>query len=125
RDINLEARPGEILAIMGLSGGGKTTLLKCIGGLARPSAGEIWIGEDEIVGLSESQLNVVRRRIGMVFQYAALFDSLTVYENVAFGLRYRFRMPEPQIREIVAAKLAAVGMEGSEKMMPAELSGGM
>jgi phospholipid/cholesterol/gamma-HCH transport system ATP-binding protein len=125
RGIDLEARPGEILAIMGLSGGGKTTLLKCIGGLVRPSAGQIWIGEDEIVGFSEAQLNAVRRRIGMVFQYAALFDSLSVYENVAFGLRHRFRLPESEIQETVKSKLSAVGMEGTEQMMPAELSGGM
>jgi phospholipid/cholesterol/gamma-HCH transport system ATP-binding protein len=123
--IDLDAEPGEILAIMGVSGSGKTTLLKCIGGLVRPAAGEIWIGEDEIVGLSESQLNRVRQRMGMVFQYAALFDSLSVYENVAFGLRYRGRRPEPEIGAIVREKLVAVGMEGSERMMPAELSGGM
>jgi phospholipid/cholesterol/gamma-HCH transport system ATP-binding protein len=67
----------------------------------------------------------VRQRVGMVFQYAALFDSLSVYENVAFGLRYRGRRPEPEIRAIVRDKLEAVGMEGSERMMPAELSGGM
>jgi phospholipid/cholesterol/gamma-HCH transport system ATP-binding protein len=123
--IDLEVRAGEILAIMGVSGGGKTSLLKCVGGLVQPTAGQIWIGEDQIVGLSESQLNEVRRRIGMVFQYAALFDSLSVYENVAFGLRHRIRLPEPEIREIVRGKLAAVGMEGTESMMPAELSGGM
>jgi phospholipid/cholesterol/gamma-HCH transport system ATP-binding protein len=123
--INLEVEPGEILAIMGLSGSGKTTLLKCIAGLVRPTAGEIWIGEDEIAGLSETQLNEVRSRIGMVFQYAALFDSLTVYENVAFGLRYRQRMPEPQRRMIVDSKLASVGLEGVDTQYPAELSGGM
>jgi phospholipid/cholesterol/gamma-HCH transport system ATP-binding protein len=123
--VDLEVEPGEILAIMGISGSGKTTLLKCIGGLIRPSAGEIWIGEDEIVGLSESQLNRVRQRVGMVFQYAALFDSLSVYENVAFGLRYRGHRPESEIRAIVREKLDAVGMEGSERLMPAELSGGM
>ena len=72
--VSLEIAPREIMAVMGMSGGGKTTLLKCCAGLARPTAGEIYIGDTEIVHLSEGQLNSVRRRIGMVFQYAALFE---------------------------------------------------
>jgi phospholipid/cholesterol/gamma-HCH transport system ATP-binding protein len=123
--VNLEVQPGELVSIMGVSGGGKTTLLKCIGGLVRPTAGEIFIGDTEIAHLSESELNRVRRRIGMVFQYAALFDSLNVYDNVSFGLRYHGERDEAKIRAVVAEKLAAVGMEGTERMMPAELSGGM
>lgn len=123
--INLAVHPGEIVSIMGVSGGGKTTLLKCIGGLVRPASGEIFIGDTEIAHLSESELNRVRRRIGMVFQYAALFDSLNVYENVSFGLRYHGERDEAKIRAVVKEKLVAVGMEGTERMMPAELSGGM
>jgi phospholipid/cholesterol/gamma-HCH transport system ATP-binding protein len=113
------------MAVMGMSGGGKTTFLKCCAGLSRPTAGEIYIGETEIVHLSESQLNSVRRRIGMVFQYAALFDSMDVYDNVAFGLRHNSHLSEGEIRHIVEEKLDAVGMPGTERLLPAELSGGM
>jgi phospholipid/cholesterol/gamma-HCH transport system ATP-binding protein len=125
RGVDLDVEPGEILAIMGLSGGGKTTLLKCMGTLLRPSGGEVTIGDLEIARLSESQLYPVRRRIGMVFQYAALFDSLTVYENVAFGLRHHGQRDEAKIRSVVEEMLGAVGMEGVENLLPAELSGGM
>jgi phospholipid/cholesterol/gamma-HCH transport system ATP-binding protein len=123
--VSLEIAPREIMAVMGMSGGGKTTFLKCCAGLSRPTAGEILIGETEIVHLSESQLNSVRRRIGMVFQYAALFDSMDVYDNVAFGLRHNSHLSETEIRRIVEEKLDAVGMVGTERLMPAELSGGM
>jgi phospholipid/cholesterol/gamma-HCH transport system ATP-binding protein len=125
KGIDLEVRPGEIMSIMGVSGGGKTTLLKCIGGLLRPTSGEIYIGETEIAHLNETALNQVRLRLGMVFQYAALFDSLTVYENVAFGLRYHGERDDAKIRAVVEEKLGAVGMEGTERLYPAELSGGM
>jgi phospholipid/cholesterol/gamma-HCH transport system ATP-binding protein len=123
--VNLEVKPGEILAIMGLSGGGKTTLLKCIGTLVRPTGGSVEIGGVEVARQSERELYSVRRRIGMVFQYAALFDSLSVYENVAFGLRHHGERDEAKIRVVVAEKLEAVGMEGVEDHLPAELSGGM
>jgi len=123
--VSLEIAPGEIMAVMGLSGGGKTTFLKCCAGLIRPSGGEIYIGETEIAHLGESQLNSVRRRLGMVFQYAALFDSMNVYENVAFGLRQHSDLSEAEIRRVVEEKLDSVGMPGTERLMPAELSGGM
>jgi phospholipid/cholesterol/gamma-HCH transport system ATP-binding protein len=122
-DLAIESR--EVMSVMGLSGGGKTTFLKCCAGLIRPSGGEIFIGDTEIVRLGESQLNSVRRRIGMVFQYAALFDSMNVYENVAFGLRHHSDLTESEIRRVVEEKLDAVGMPGSERLLPAELSGGM
>lgn len=125
RGVDLDVEPGEILAIMGLSGGGKTTLLKCMGTLARPTSGEVMIGDTPVARLSESALNPVRRRIGMVFQYAALFDSLTVFENVAFGLRHHGERDEAKIRAVVDEMLGAVGMDGVESMLPAELSGGM
>jgi len=125
RDITLEVRPGEILCVMGLSGCGKTTLLHCIGGLTRPTGGEIWIGDDQIVGMREKDLNRVRERMGLVFQYAALFDSLSVFENVAFGLRYRRHAPIGDVRRIVAEKLELVGLPGTETLMPSQLSGGM
>ena len=115
---------GEVLGIMGLSGTGKSTLLRNMMGLVSPTAGDVRIEGRSIVGLSERELNKVRRPVGMVFQQSALFDSLSVGENVAFGLRRR-RMSDAEIERIVGEKLELVGMGGTEAMMPAELSGGM
>src|SRR5437660_347580 len=86
RDIDLQIEQGEILAVMGQSGSGKTTLLKCLSGLLKPTAGRVEIDGEDIVPLPESAMDRIRLKIGLVFQYAALFDSLTVYDNVAFGL---------------------------------------
>lgn len=123
--VDLQVEAGEVVAVMGVSGGGKTSLLKCLGGLQRPTAGHILVGDVDLTVLSESQLNEQRRRMGMVFQYAALFDSLTVYENVIFGLKYHGGRSARELREVAAAQLAAVGLEGTEDRYPAELSGGM
>lgn len=123
--VDLEARAGAITAVIGVSGSGKTTLLKCLAGLVRPVAGVIRIGEQEISGLGEEALNRERRRIGMVFQYAALFDSMSVYDNVAFGPRQHRRARARELRDLVRERLASVGLEGVEELMPAELSGGM
>jgi len=123
--ISLGVLPGEILCVMGMSGCGKTTLLHCVGGLAAPTSGTIRIGDAQIVGMKERELNRVRERMGMVFQYAALFDSLNVFENVAFGLRRRRHLPEKEIQQIVAEKLAIVGLPGTEILFPSQLSGGM
>lgn len=125
RGVNLEVTPGEVVAIMGVSGGGKTSLLKCLAGLQRPTSGRILIGDVDITALDEARLNDQRRKIGMVFQYAALFDSLTVYENVIFGLRFHGGHREAELRETAREQLAAVGLEGTEELYPAELSGGM
>ena len=122
---SLGVAPGEILSVMGMSGSGKTTLLHCIGGLTAPTSGEIRIGDVQIVGMRESELNHVRERMGMVFQYAALFDSLTVFANVAFGLRRRRKLSADEMKRNVAEKLALVGLPGTENMYPSELSGGM
>jgi len=125
RGVDLTVPAGEICCIMGTSGCGKTTLLRTIIGLAQATAGEVLIEGRNIVGLNEFELNQVRKRMGMVFQYAALFDSLTVWENVAFGLLRERKLSRREIDEIVAAKLEAVGMQGVEHLYPAQLSGGM
>lgn len=125
RRLDLQVEKGETLAVMGMSGAGKSTLLKCIGGLLRPTGGQVMINSTDIARMPEKHLDTVRRRIGMVFQYAALFDSLNVYDNVSFGLRRHARLPEQQIAEAVNAKLSMVGLPRTEKLMPSELSGGM
>jgi phospholipid/cholesterol/gamma-HCH transport system ATP-binding protein len=116
---------GESFGIMGMSGAGKSTVLKLLMGLLPPTAGDIVIDGESIVGLSELQLARVRRKMGMCFQYAALFDSLTVEENVAFGLRRHTPLSREQIRAKVAEALERVGMAGTEHLYPAQLSGGM
>ncbi len=125
RGVDLEVGPGEVVSVMGISGGGKTSLLKCMAGLIRPTGGHIRIGEVDLTELTEAQLNDRRRRMGMVFQYAALFDSLSVYENVVFGLRYHGGHTERDLREVAASRLAAVGLEDTEELLPSQLSGGM
>ncbi len=125
RHINLTIEDGETIAIIGGSGSGKSTLLRLLIGLIRPTSGEIWIGNDEISQLDERALDAVRLRMGMVFQYSALFDSMTVGDNVAFGLREHTNKSEAEIQQIVQEKLHLVGLDGVERMMPPELSGGM
>lgn len=123
--ISLDIHKGETLAILGASGTGKSTILRILIGLQKPSSGQIFLEGRELSSLSEQAWNKVRGRMGMVFQYSALFDSLTVGENVAFGLRQHTSLKEPDIRRIVAEKLALVGLVGIEDKMPNELSGGM
>jgi len=125
RRVDLDVPKGKTLAVMGMSGAGKSTLLKCLGGLLRPTGGQVFIGESDIARMEETELDAVRRRIGMVFQYAALFDSLNVYDNVSFGLRRHTRLTEPEIAEVVKARLSMVGLPRTEALMPSELSGGM
>lgn len=124
-NINLEIADGETLAIIGGSGSGKSTLLRLMIGLIKPTSGEIWIGDDEISHLDEKEMMRVRLKMGMVFQYSALFDSMTVGENVAFGLVEHTNFSAEKIQEIVKEKLKQVGLEGVENRMPNELSGGM
>ena len=125
KNINLEIYDGETLSIIGGSGSGKSTLLRLMIGLIRPTEGEIWIGNDEISKMSEDEVQKVRLRMGMVFQYSALFDSMTVGDNVAFGLVEHTDYDENKIKKIVHEKLHQVGLEGVENLMPNELSGGM
>jgi len=123
--VSFDVRAGQVVGIMGMSGCGKSTLLRCLLGLLPPTAGQIWVQGVPIVGLHERELNRVRLRMGMCFQYPALFDSLTVAENVAFGLRRHTELDEEQIAEVVAQRLDVVGLAGTEEVMPSALSGGM
>ncbi len=124
-NINLEIADGETLAIIGGSGSGKSTLLRLMIGLIQPTSGEIWIGNDEISHMNEREMMRVRLRMGMVFQYSALFDSMTVGDNVAFGLVEHTDYSKEKIQAIVREKLHQVGLDGVEERMPNELSGGM
>ncbi|HEX2999589.1 MAG TPA: ABC transporter ATP-binding protein [Armatimonadota bacterium] len=125
KNVNLTVYAGETLAVMGASGSGKTTLLKVIGGLLSPTSGKVFIGETDISRLSEERMNRVRLIMGFVFQYAALFDSMSVAENLAFGVRRHYRYTNQRIEDLVAEKLKVVGMDGTQDLMPEELSGGM
>jgi len=125
RNLNLAVKPGEILVVIGPSGAGKSTLLRLMIGLLKPTSGEIWVNGQEITSMGEDELNLIRRNMGMVFQYSALFDSMTVGENVAFGIRQHTDMPESQILTVIRRTLRMVGLMGRENVMPSELSGGM
>ncbi len=124
-NINLEIADGETLAIIGGSGSGKSTLLRLMIGLIKPTSGQIWLGNDDIAAMNEKELDNIRLHMGMVFQYSALFDSMSVGDNVAFGLREHTDYDEEKIMNIVREKLDLVGLPGTESMMPDELSGGM
>jgi phospholipid/cholesterol/gamma-HCH transport system ATP-binding protein len=123
--ISFRIENGESVAIIGRSGCGKSVLLKHLIGLLKPDAGDVLIDGENIVPMDERQLLNVRRKFGMVFQGAALFDSMTVEENVAFALRRNTRLPEAEIARRVAKILAVVDLSGTENKSPAELSGGM
>jgi phospholipid/cholesterol/gamma-HCH transport system ATP-binding protein len=125
RGLDLDILKGESLVILGQSGCGKSVLLKHIIGVMQPDQGEIWMDGVDTVKLRETEMNSVRRRFGMVFQGGALFDSMSVAENTGFALYEHSDMTDEEISAIVSEKLALVGLEGTEKLMPAELSGGM
>ena len=123
--VDLRIENGESAVIIGRSGGGKSVLLKHLIGLLQPDSGEVLVDGENIVAMNERQLLRVRRKFGMVFQGAALFDSMSVAENVAFGLRRHEHLTEAEIAKRVAAALDMVDLPGTEKKNPAELSGGM
>ena len=125
RGVDLAIRAGETTAILGGSGSGKSVCVKHMIGLLRADAGEIRVLGQDVTRFSERAWVALRRDFGMVFQAAALFDSLSVYENVAYPIRQHERWAEPRVAERVASCLASVGLAGVEKLLPAELSGGM
>ena len=125
RGVELTVARGETLAIIGRSGGGKSVLLKHLIGLMTPDAGEVWIEGENIIGLTERQLAAIRRKVGILFQSGALFDSMTVEENIAFPLEEAGERDPAKIAEKVREMLEVIELEGEEKKMPVNLSGGM
>lgn len=123
--VNLSIEKGENITILGGSGSGKSVLLKEITGLLKPDSGDVIVEGENIVSLDERELVNVRKKIGMLFQGAALFDSLTVEENIAYPLRESANFPENEIKDIVARNLEMVGLPDIEDKMPSDLSGGM
>ena len=123
--VNLTINKGETMVIIGRSGCGKSVLLKLIMGLLEPDAGNIAVNGDEVTRMNDNQLSKLRQKFGMLFQAAALFDSMTVDENVGLGLREHTRLSEQEIRQKVTEKLKMVGLSEVENQKPAELSGGM
>lgn len=123
--VNLAIPRGQVIAIMGGSGSGKTTLLRLIGGEARPTAGTVHVAGEIVHELDRNGLFRLRRKMGMLFQFGALFTDLSVFDNVAFQMREHTDLPEDMIRDLVLMKLHAVGLRGAHHLMPTELSGGM
>jgi len=124
-DLSLVVPAGRAVCVLGRSGTGKSVMLKHIIGLMRPDEGSVLVEGEDVTALGPRELARVRQRMGMLFQHAALFDSITVGENVAFPLRRHSKLPPREIRERAEALLADVGLAGEYEKMPAELSGGM
>ena len=123
--INMSFPKGKVIAIMGGSGCGKTTLLRLIGGALKPRTGYVEVSGQKIHELDQAGLYRMRRKMGMLFQFGALFTDMSVYDNVAFQMREHTELPEEIIHDLVLMKLHAVGLRGTHHLMPAELSGGM
>jgi len=123
--INLAIPRGRVVAIMGGSGCGKTTILRLIGGQLKPQTGVVRVGDRSVADMSRDDLFRLRRKIGMLFQFGALFTDMTVFENIAFPMREHTDLPDPLIRDLVLMKLHAVGLRGAAQFKPSELSGGM
>jgi len=125
RGVSFTVLPGEFMALIGGSGNGKSLLLKLLVGLLKPDRGNVWIAGKEISALDRKELESLRSRIGFVFQGGALFDSMNVFENVAFPLREKTSLREKEIRQKVMDELELVGLQGADQKFPAQLSGGM
>lgn len=124
-DVSLVVPRGKVTALMGASGGGKTTILRLIGGQNRAQSGQLLFDGQDVTPMNQAQIYAARRRMGMLFQFGALFADLSAFENVAFPLREHTNLPEALIRDIVLMKLNAVGLRGARDLMPSDLSGGM
>jgi len=116
---------GKVVAVMGGSGCGKTTVMRLVGGMVRPQRGRVTFNGADIDAMDQAALYAVRRQMGMLFQFGALFTDLSVFDNVAFPLREHTDLPESMIRDLVLMKLNAVGLRGARDLMPAQISGGM
>jgi phospholipid/cholesterol/gamma-HCH transport system ATP-binding protein len=125
RGVNLDVEQGETLVVLGGSGSGKSVLIRHTIGLHRPDGGQVWVDGTEITGLDEDDLIETRKKVGMLFQAGALFDSMTVYDNVAFALHEHTDWQEEKVRERVREVLALVELDEVEELMPSDLSGGM
>jgi phospholipid/cholesterol/gamma-HCH transport system ATP-binding protein len=125
KGINMTVPRGRIVAIMGLSGCGKTTLLRMIGGVLRPSTGTVTVAGRVMSELGQEELYQMRRKMGMLYQFGALFTDISAFDNVAFQIREHTDLPEAMVQDLVLMKLNAVGLRGAQHMMPSELSGGM
>lgn len=125
RDIDLTVPRGKVVALMGTSGGGKTTVLRLIGRQLGVLTGQVLFDGVDLANLDQQQMRATRRRMGMLFQFGALFTDLSVFENVAFPLREHTNLTEPMIRDLVLMKLNAVGLRGARDLMPSQVSGGM
>jgi phospholipid/cholesterol/gamma-HCH transport system ATP-binding protein len=123
--LSLRVPRGKVTALMGASGGGKTTVLRLIGGQQRAQAGAVLFEDQDVGTMEQDTLYAARRRMGMLFQFGALFTDLSVFDNVAFPLREHTALPEALVRDIVLMKLDAVGLRGARDLMPAQVSGGM
>lgn len=125
RDVSLSVPRGKVTALMGVSGGGKTTVLRLVGGQVQAQAGKVLFDGADVGQMSTAQLYEARRRMGMLFQFGALFTDMNVFDNVAFPLREHAGLPESMVRDIVLMKLDAVGLRGARDLLPSEISGGM
>jgi phospholipid/cholesterol/gamma-HCH transport system ATP-binding protein len=125
KDVDISLPRGKVIGVMGTSGGGKTTLLRLIGRQLAPLSGQVLFDGTDLAGLDRQGLYAMRRRMGMLFQFGALFTDLSVFDNVAFPLREHTHLSESMIRDMVLMKLDAVGLRGARHLMPSEVSGGM
>ena len=125
RDLSLQVPRGKVTALMGASGGGKTTVLRLIGGQQHAQQGQVLFDGKDVTAMDAAGLYAARRRMGMLFQFGALFTDMSVFDNVAFPLREHTDLPDELVRDIVLMKLHAVGLRGARDLMPSEISGGM
>jgi phospholipid/cholesterol/gamma-HCH transport system ATP-binding protein len=125
KNLSFKVPRGQVTALMGVSGGGKTTVLRLIGGQIRASAGQLLFDGEDITPMRQAELYAARRRMGMLFQFGALFTDMSVFDNVAFPLREHTDLSEDLVRDIVLMKLDAVGLRGARDLKPSEISGGM